>query len=1260
MSSPLDRRRHRARTRQSPHGRRTEGLEARTLLAASVLNQVGFGTGTSMLTEVPPTPTNLSAVAEPNGAVDLFWGDVPGVGSYEIERSTDPRPGGVWTQIGTAAPGTSEYQDNGLSTGTVAFYRLRASTNGGDSPYSNVAQATTLAPAQSAAAPLFADNFNGPAPSRSWAYTGGTWTGLGGELSQISVGTGTENKALVSTLYPGLPGIEITAKVRVDTWEVGTGGVDATAGVTLGADPRTGQGVDLVFHDVKGSTDSVQFRDDYGTWGNAFAFAWQPGTWYWFTLAEVNGVYLGKVWQDGTPEPSSWMFQQSGWPTRWGKPALDGGGGGASSGRDRVSFDDVTVTPADSGNGPAPAAPPAPSGLQAGPAGTGQIDLSWAPVANTQLYLVRRSPNGVDGWSQVASLPGGTTTLLDSGLAPGTTFYYRVQALTADGSISPESAVAVAATSDSGDPLTPGFAESPLFNALSPARQAQELAAQAEGQTDLMNEQMMAATMPPYDAMRQALDLIPYSHITNVAIQSGNWSDPDTWSLRQVPGEGANVWIMPGRTVTVDGTFAPASKFVLVSGTLQFDTNINTQLRVDTMVVDATGSFVMGTASDPIAAGVSASVLFADNGAIDRSWDPYGISRGLIAAGGAVSVYGTDKTGFEPVVANPLKGQTTLYLPAAPSGWAVGDQVVLTGSQFGQDEEAKIAAISLNGKVVTLDRPLAFNHTTPSYRMDMYVADVARNAFFASENTGVIAARGHTMYMSDSVTLQGAGFYGLGRTDKSVPINDPVVNSSGQLVPGTGTNPRGRYSVHFHHVGVGAGIVPDHVIDCAAVDNPGWTYDNHASDVDMIGNVAYDGVGAGFATENGNEIGVMNKNISIYMIGDGVASPTQQDRANNDYARLGSGFWLQGGGVTLDGDVSAGNAWSAFVFDTVGFAEQAGGPVTTFLSTNLPYRSQTAGVPVGSVAFRIADGVGFASAAGLVDWNNQPAAGWVQSMVFGTTLWGVTNPVVVDYSNRLVLEDSLIFGDLAHPVAGAAIGGDLAPSNMAFINLDVEGFQYGIKVPNSGNNLIQGGYYNNVNDFLIEPSWAPNGRRLTIVNPRFGTLSPSALGGQTQHELFLIGDAAVPNQATLSSIIAAGSPVDLFDPDQVLFNGQQVYFDHQLPGFVITGTNVPGLDGTTNAQLWSQYHLALGGAVAPTTATTDPRIAGGVIGDAFAPLPPLQVATIVRRGSTDILIIRDLADNASFFPSVAILPSGYSFVAITDDQGNRRSLLIHL
>jgi len=131
---------------------------------------------------------------------------------------------------------------------------------------------------------------------------------------------------------------EITAKIRVTSWSTGDA---ARAGVGIYTDPKTGLGYELVFH----GDNQVQFLDDHVAWGNAFTFNWQVGTWYWFQLTDQNGTLMGKVWQDGTPEPSSWMFQQSGWTDRTGgSPSLDGGAAGHHDGSSSALFDEVAVT----------------------------------------------------------------------------------------------------------------------------------------------------------------------------------------------------------------------------------------------------------------------------------------------------------------------------------------------------------------------------------------------------------------------------------------------------------------------------------------------------------------------------------------------------------------------------------------------------------------------------------------------------------------------------------------------------------------------------------------------------------------------------------------------------------------------------------------------------------------------------------------------------------------------------------------------------
>src|SRR5262249_43893296 len=162
------------------------------------------------------------------------------------------------------------------------------------------------------------------------------WGQANGVLAQTGTGSGDPKKALLADQsYPA--NLVVTARVRVDSW---SGGDWARAGVSLDQDPATGNGYNLVFHN---DTHTVQFLDDHVAWGNSYAFNWSVGTWYWFKLAMINGTLYGKVWQDGTPEPASWLFTQAGWTDRTGgAPGLNGGSADGAT----ASFSNVTVTTA--------------------------------------------------------------------------------------------------------------------------------------------------------------------------------------------------------------------------------------------------------------------------------------------------------------------------------------------------------------------------------------------------------------------------------------------------------------------------------------------------------------------------------------------------------------------------------------------------------------------------------------------------------------------------------------------------------------------------------------------------------------------------------------------------------------------------------------------------------------------------------------------------------------------------------------------------
>src|SRR5215831_3236264 len=127
---------------------------------------------------------------------------------------------------------------------------------------------------------------------------------------------------------------------------------------------------------------------------------------------------------------------------------------------------------------------------------------------------------------------------------------------------------------------------------------------------------------PTYAAECNYLNnLLPTSSVTVKAVQTGNWSNPATWGGK-LPGNGDNVWIPNGITVTVDTKEPGALRSILDNGVLTFAPNVNTSLTVNTIVVGTDnnpsglpqGELDVGTTANPIQSNVTASITFADLG----------------------------------------------------------------------------------------------------------------------------------------------------------------------------------------------------------------------------------------------------------------------------------------------------------------------------------------------------------------------------------------------------------------------------------------------------------------------------------------------------------------------------------------------------------------------------------------------------------------------------------------------------------------------
>jgi hypothetical protein len=81
----------------------------------------------------------------------------------------------------------------------------------------------------------------------------------------------------------------------------------------------------------------------------------------------------------------------------------------------------------DGATAPPPPEPIAPSGLQASVT-SGRVELSWSDNSSDETgFSLFRSPNGSAPWTQIGSVPAGTTDFVDYGRQPQATAHYRVR-----------------------------------------------------------------------------------------------------------------------------------------------------------------------------------------------------------------------------------------------------------------------------------------------------------------------------------------------------------------------------------------------------------------------------------------------------------------------------------------------------------------------------------------------------------------------------------------------------------------------------------------------------------------------------------------------------------------------------------------------------------------------------------------------------------------------------------------------------------------
>jgi len=545
-----------------------------------------------------------------------------------------------------------------------------------------------------------------------------------------------------------------------------------------------------------------------------------------------------------------------------------------------------------------------------------------------------------------------------------------------------------------------------------------------------------------------------------------------------------------------------------------------------------------------------------DNTQLDPAEDPEFSGRGMMTMGD-VQLFGAGKTDWLALDTPPQAGDTKLVFAEQPQGWQTGDRIILTGTDVNegapddlnarfQDELLEVTGVSQNNgkwEVTFINRnqgaggvnDLLYDHLpTPGYGLKVYCGNLTRNVTFETEQweAGAVPTqqRAHIMFMKGGVVTENVGFYGLGRSDKRIPITDPGTTDPDEI--DSYNNVRGRYPVHFHKIGTETSLPASTVKGCVVWGSPGWGFTVHKSRVNVLDSVAYDCIGVAFMTEEGQEIGSFQRCLAVKGRGSTYeqSHPFESGFARFDFGIEGDGFWIQGGGgFTVTGNVAASMAGSGFAY--WGNEDDRSNDLFHMLTENLDYpRLANANLygedpAVELVPLRtFSDNTAFNAERGMTLSYYLRAGkelGTVRTfqpnVIERFTTWGNHglstsdhngngfggSGLFVEYSSQTIVRDCLILGNttsLADPTStldskSVGIHGNWEGADLWIENTVIEGFDQGVSTFSThrfsmewmrGMTVIDGGRFNNRINLTPAPTILGDIGERGALNPPFG------------------------------------------------------------------------------------------------------------------------------------------------------------------------------
>src|SRR3989475_5969695 len=406
----------------------------------SALSNEASASPSSPTATAPQPPTGLTATGVSSYQINLSWqapSDNGGtrIAGYKIERSNDT--GSTWNIIVSNTGNTATiYSDTGLQPTTTYTYRVSAINSAGTSSPSSTASSKTLS------ALVDELKFEGNTQDTSGYGNNGVNTGatfVPGKIGQALSFDGVSNVVNV----PNSPSLNFgtAGSFSISLWIKSTQSGAGNAGYGLIVDHRRNNDGSYSGYSIEDGSGSLMGRIRDNLSHDVIVTSTtnvNDGLFHHIAFVVDRSTQTEKLYIDNTLQASQSIASVGSIDS-----AFDIDIGGTTSPNTTVDFfngiiDQTRIyskalSPSEiqtlyNETSPAPTAPSAPQTLQAS-AGNAQISLSWsAPSSNggsaiTNYNIYRSTSSGSEA---VLTTIGNVTSYNNTGLANGTTYYYKI------------------------------------------------------------------------------------------------------------------------------------------------------------------------------------------------------------------------------------------------------------------------------------------------------------------------------------------------------------------------------------------------------------------------------------------------------------------------------------------------------------------------------------------------------------------------------------------------------------------------------------------------------------------------------------------------------------------------------------------------------------------------------------------------------------------------------------------------------------------